>query len=185
MTFTLLQYLKRKKCDGYTLLPWSPGETSRLCAFFCFLIRIQSEIGNAALLQQSMHMEYVPGTRHCSQQGLYKSLSFPQGFLGESDSKESACNAGDPLSGWFLIRILYQLARALLQLYQLLKCGNTAVLVGYQVTLESTKCFPPTPPTALAAGKAPWGASSQQLPAGAATTSNCQTVGNAQCNLAF
>ena len=81
--------------------------------FFCFLIRIQSEIRKAALLQQSMHMEYVPGTGHCSQQGLYKSLSFSQGFPGEPDSKESACNSGDPLSGWFLIRILYQLTGAI------------------------------------------------------------------------
>ena len=37
--------------------------------------------------------------------------------------------------------------------------------------------FPPTPPTALAAGKASWGTSGQQLPARAATTSNPQTVG--------
>ena len=57
-----------------------------------------------------MHMEYVPGTGHCSQQGLHKSLTFSQGFPDDSDSKESTCNAGDPLSGWFLIRTLYQLA---------------------------------------------------------------------------
>ena len=38
----------------------------------------------------------------------------------------------------------------------------------------ATDCFPPTPPTALAAGKASWGVSSQQLPAGPATTSNPQ-----------
>ena len=44
-----------------------------------------------------------------SQQGLHKSLSFSQGFPDDSDSKESTCNAGDPLSGWFLIRTLYQL----------------------------------------------------------------------------
>ena len=47
------------------------------------------------LLQQSMHMEYVPGTGHCSQQGLHKSLAFSQGFPGGLVVKNPAVNAGD------------------------------------------------------------------------------------------
>ena len=41
-----------------------------------------------------MHMESVPGTGRWSLEGLSESLSFSQGFPGDSDSEGSACNAG-------------------------------------------------------------------------------------------
>ena len=128
-----------------------------------------------------MHMESVPGTGHWSLEGLSESLSFPRGFPGDSDSEGSACNAGalfqDGLSA------LYQLAGTIaarpVKVWEHCRAGWLLGDTG------ATDYFPPIPPTALAAGKASWGVSSQQLPAGPATTSNPQTVRNAQHNLAF